>query len=809
MKNEILRAEKLSFSYGNNKTVLTDISFSIKKGEFVLLAGKSGSGKTTLLKLLKPLLSPKGIKSGQIFYENNDLYEMPENIQVKKIGFAGQNPQNNIVTDEVWHELAFGLENLGVDSNIIRSGVAEISSFFGIEEWFYKKTNELSGGQKQILSLASVMVTKPDILILDEPTSQLDPISSGEFISLLSKINKELGVTVILSEHRLEEAFGISDRVIVLEDGKIISDGTPKETGVLLKKINSDMYDALPVEVQCYTDIENKSDSPLNIREAREWFSGKKILAEIAEEKESDTPKKELAISADEVFFRYEKNEKDVLNGFSLNVPKGCFYAILGSNGSGKTTALNALCGTLKIYGGKVKVNGTVACLPQDPQIIFEYKTVYEDLKSVVPKDSDDKISEISALCKIEEILSCHPYDISGGEQQRAALAKILLQNPDIILLDEPSKALDAHFKKTLAGIISLLKKEGKTIVAVSHDIEFCAEYADRCALFFNGKIISEDEKRNFFREKSFYSTRASRMTKGICQNVISKDDVFYVLSGKKREKKEEIKSEKTKEDLKKNEKAYKTEEKVREIKKPKETKEAKKIKGTKGTKEKLMPFMCLVCVVATVFSGIYLFDNRKYYFISLAVIFEIFLFFICSFDKKSQKAKELVLISVICAIGVMGRIVFAPFSQVKPVCAIVIIAGSCFGAQGGFLTGAVTAFVSNMYFSQGPWTPWQMLAFGIIGFWAGIVLKRKKTEERLFVSIFGFLTTVLIYGGITNPSSILVYEKNPTLKMILASFIPGLPMDIVHGISTFFFLWFLYRPMRENVERIKKKYII
>ena len=865
MKDEILKIKNLSFSYKNGKEVLCDISFSVKKGEFILLAGSSGSGKTTLLKLLKPLISPVGNIKGEILFENKDLSSLPELSQAEKIGYVGQNPHNNIVCDEVWHELAFGLENLGCDSNTIRSRVAEISAFFGIEDWFLKKTSDLSGGQKQLLSLASVMVMQPDILMLDEPTSQLDPISAQEFVSVISRINKELGTTVILSEHRLEEVYGVSDRVLILEDGKIISDETPKETGFNLKKLNSKMYLALPSEVLCFTEIENEGDCPVNIKEGREWFFNKDIVSEIKEEPVFEK-NSEIAINAKDIYFRYDPNSQDVLNGFSLSIPKGIFYSILGSNGSGKTTALNALCKIIKVQEGSLKINGKIAYLPQDPQIILEHNTVYEDLESVVFEDNGvDHISNIASLCRINDILYSHPYDISGGEQQRVALAKILLQNPDIILLDEPTKGLDAHFKIILGEIINKLKADGKTVVCVSHDVEFCTEYADRCALFFDGKIITENEKRAFFKEKIFYKTSAGRIAEGKCENIVTKEDIIYVLTGKKQEQEkfEQI----TNLNFTKNpiEKCGKKEDKkIKKIPRkniflsilmlavfifttfvfkdrydmydirntilqgvslielflvfyfllPKgrknliENDAPKKEHKKSSVKDFISAFVCLITVVATVFSGIYIFDNNKYYFISLAVIFEIFLFFIYSFDRKNNKTQQLVILSVICAIGVMGRIVFAPFAQFKPVCAIVIIAGSCFGAGGGFLSGAVIAFVSNMYFSQGPWTPWQMIAFGIVGFVSGFLINKLKLKSKLAISLYGFFATVLIYGGITNPSSVLIYEKNPTLSMLLLTYLPGLPLDIVHGISTFFFLWFLYHPMKEKIERIKNKYI-
>ena len=260
---ECFKVENLSFTYPNRESeTISNVNFEVSSGEFILVCGKSGCGKTTLLRLLKPSLAPYGTLCGNISFAGSPVSEYDDRAQAERIGFVMQNPDNQIVTDKVWHELAFGLESLGCKTPEIRTRVSEMASFFGIQDWFYKNVTELSGGQKQLLNLASVMVMQPSVLILDEPTSQLDPIAAQEFLNTLKKINRELGISVILSEHRLEDAFPLADRVIVMDGGKIIADDTPGETGKILRDMNHSMYRALPTPVKVYGELENTLPYP-------------------------------------------------------------------------------------------------------------------------------------------------------------------------------------------------------------------------------------------------------------------------------------------------------------------------------------------------------------------------------------------------------------------------------------------------------------------------------------------------------------------------------------------------------------------
>lgn len=815
---ESFKVENLSFTYPSRcDKALEDINFKVNQSEFVLICGKSGCGKTTLLRLLKPSLAPYGKTEGTIIFNGKELDSLSEREKTSHIGFVMQNPDNQIVTDKVWHELAFGLESLGYKQAEIRARVSEMASFFGIQNWFYKNTNELSGGQKQLLNLAAVMVSAPSVLILDEPTSQLDPIAANEFLNTLKKINQELGTTIILTEHRMEDAFALADRVIVMDEGKFIADGKPKEISSILKEKNHDIYKALPTPVRVYGEVPNKLLCPLTVREGRVWleeFSRENTLNNDLIPKDKTKSNAETVIEIKDAWFRYDKNLPDIIKGFNLSVKKGELFCLLGGNGTGKTTALSLVAGLNTPYRGDVELNGQsiseikklynglIGFLPQSPQSLFVKKTVFLDLmdvlseKDLTKEEKVQKIYEASVLCRIENLLEIHPYDLSGGEQQRTALCKILLMEPEILLLDEPTKGMDADFKEEFADILMELKTNGVTILMVSHDIEFCAEFADRCALVFDGSIASESTPREFFKGKNFYTTSANRMARGVLPDAVLADDIILACTGKvqKKEKKPRVAGF----NKKKNQGAP---QKIDEIKNYKTDK--------KLTKRTLVAMLSiLILIPLTIYIGIAFLGDRKYYFISLLIILETIVPFCMVFESRKPKARELIIISVLCAIAVAGRAAFFMLPQFKPVIALVIITGITFGGETGFLVGTVTGFVSNFFFGQGPWTPLQMFCFGIIGFISGVLFSKgflKKT--RVSLCIFGFLATLIIYGGIMNPSSVIQMQLKPNLDMILASYISGAPLDIIHAVSTAFFLWFIAEPMIDKIERVKVKY--
>lgn len=555
---EILRVDGLKFSYPNQlKKALNNINFSIDEGDFVLICGESGCGKSTLLRHLKPELSPHGQVSGDIYYYSQKINDYTSKQIASEIGYVLQNPDSQIVTDKVWHELAFGLENMGLDTQTIRLRVAEMASFFGIQGWFRKNVNDLSGGQKQLLNLASIMAMQPKILILDEPTSQLDPIAAKDFIDTLVRINKELSTTIIMTEHNLEDIYSVCDKVIVMEDGKVICNDTNyKVVDILSGDKNHKMFKSLPTSSKIYNQLngylEGANKSPLTVKDCRQWLNDSMDEVTITKLDDSETEinidekDREIAIELKDVYFQYNKISEPTIRDLSFKVYKGEIYSILGGNGTGKSTTLSLVARQRKPQRGKIFINNiemkkynnkslyenNLALLPQNPQSLFVFETVREDLEEVLilkNKDReyiDKEVKRVSKLLDIEHLLEHHPYDLSGGELQRAGMAKVMLLNPKIILLDEPTKGLDAYCKEEIGKMLMKLRDMGVTIVVVSHDIEFSARYSDRCAMFFDGSIVSEGTPREFFLGNNFYTTVSNRIARNIFEDTLIYEDV-------------------------------------------------------------------------------------------------------------------------------------------------------------------------------------------------------------------------------------------------------------------------------------------
>lgn len=540
---EHFKIQNLTFSYpaAKGKKTLDGVSLQIKKGDYVVLCGKSGSGKTTLLRHFKTMLMPHGKREGEIFFNGTLLEQVTARDQASKIGYVMQNPDDQIVTDKVWHELAFGLESLGCEQKSMRARVAEMACYFGIQDWFHKDVAILSGGQEQLLNLASIMAMHPEVLILDEPTSQLDPIAASDFLNTVRKINMELGTTVIITEHRLEDIFPYADRAIVMDNGKVIADDVPQNICAALFEQEHPMFAAMPTPVRVFYHAGGSGESPLTVRDGRNWLNTEFETMPKVTELPSEVLEDEVehpVLSMKEVWFRYERNSVDILRGVNLEVPKGCLYGIVGGNGAGKSTTLKAICGICRPYRGNIRIFGKksskyksaelfqncMAMLPQEPKSLFVKKTVQEDLAEMT-KDAN-MIQKVAELCQITELLESHPYDLSGGEQQRAALAKVLLTEPKILLLDEPTKGIDCFFKETFAGILKELQMQGVTIVMVSHDVEFCAKHADRISMFFDGQILTTDTPQRFFGSNSFYTTVANRMSRHVFTNAVTDENV-------------------------------------------------------------------------------------------------------------------------------------------------------------------------------------------------------------------------------------------------------------------------------------------
>ena len=788
---ELYRVENLTFTYPEQSSpTLRDVSLTLRAGEFVTLCGLSGSGKSTLLRQLKTALAPSGARSGEIFFDGRPLSGVPQREQAARIGFVQQSPENQIVTDKVWHELAFGLESLGYDTPAIRRRVAEMAGFFGMESWFHRDTASLSGGQKQLLNLAAVLTVQPDVLILDEPTAQLDPIAAADFLAALARVNRELGTAVLLSEQRLEEALPLSDRAVVLDGGAVLADGSPRAVGARLKSAGHELFCAMPAAMRVWAAVENGLACPVSVREGRDWLADFAKAHELKSVPEHPlpAPSSETVITVSDAWFRYAPDAPDVLRGLELTVRKGEFLAVLGGNGAGKTTALRLLAGLQTPHRGTVRVAGKAALLPQEVRALFAKKTVREDLAEAA--SDTEALSYAAALCRLEPLLDRHPYDLSGGEQQRAALAKLLLTRPGVLLLDEPTRGLDAAFKAELASILNDLLARGVTVVMVSHDVEFCAEHARRCALFFDGSIAAGGAPRDFFALNRFYTTAANRMARDLLPTAVTADDVIAACGGTPPQKKE------------------------RREPPPQPPKAAPEAVPVPQEKQRLPRRTAASCLTAflliplTLLFGPKLLGERNYYAVSLLMVLEAMLPFFLAFEGRKPRARELAVLAVLCALGVAGRTAFFMLPQCKPVLALTVLTGASLGGEAGFLVGAVTMLASNVLFSQGPWTPWQMLGMGLCGFLAGLAFRRGGLpRKRGALCAFGAASAFLVYGILLNAYSALLATGSLTWQSLAVYCASGLAMDAVQAASTAAFLWLFAGPMLEKLARVKRKY--
>lgn len=968
---DILDVQKLTFAYPDTtaeyggvylEPALKEASFCVAQGDFLVILGSSGCGKTTLLKLLKPVLAPHGKKSGSIFFNGADIESLSYEELASDIGFVMQDVNAQLVTDEVWHELAFGLESLGCSNSMIKRRVAEMTSFFGLSGIFHKKVRELSGGQKQMVNLASVMAMNPKLLILDEPTSQLDPIAAEEFVACLTRINRELGTTIIMTEHRLEEVLPVCTKVMAMEDGQVTAFGPLRECMAELctdgrymgfmtaatrvyagvskdkKKYHADMtHNKDEIHANESVAVDNIYSLPVSVGEGRSYLAellknttltgGNSHESElcdktIEEEKtfinigknkmtvdEKIVSDKHVSTGNDilickSLCYAYDKAGDDIVNKLTLSVREGEILSISGGNGSGKTTFLKLIAGIMEPDNGRIRVAAgrRTALLPQNPTDLFTRNTVRDELvctqDSVENEISYEAVADVVRTCMMEDLLLRHPYDLSGGEQQRLALAKLMLIDPDIFLLDEPTKGIDPEFKLEYGDILKQLKTRGKTIIIVSHDIEWEASISDRCALMFDGSIAAIEPVKDFFSGNHFYTTAAARIAGGMIENAITVEDIFKALGcepdiyeeknknsrnfkgGQKKDDKsydgaQSGEEDKALESLKKLlEKKHKSREKISPIRltciilltmlcgvcfyftmkqeglnylidnmrvtaegiryaimygvfilavillliclAPISSRKNEDIELTSArnhNKACALAAFVVICILIpiTIWVGITKLNDRKYYFISMLILLEAIIPFFFLYEKRKPKARELVTVATMCALAVAGRAAFFMLPNFNAATAMVIISGVAFGAETGFIVGAVTMLTSNFIFGQGPWTPWQMFAMGVLGYLAGVIYRRRAVREKIFsklsLCIFGGISCIVVYGGIMNPASVLMYYSDVSLHMIAAAYITGFPFDVVHGTGTVLFLWFAARPFLEKLDRIRTKY--
>lgn len=489
--------------------------------------------------MLKRELKPVGKEQGEIYYKGIKQGNLDKKVSACKIGFVLQNPDSQIITDKVYHELAFGLESLGLENSIIKRKIAETACYFGIEDLFYKSISELSGGQKQMLNLASVAAMNPEIMILDEPTAQLDPIAREKFLNTLMKLNCDLSMTIIIAEHCLEDILPMSNRLIALNNGKIIYNDSPEKIRSEIEA-GSYIFEVMPAAVKIASPfLKHSEDCPLTTKEATDFISKSLTVKPITVEVKEKS--KNTVLELCDVSFRYNKDSNDILNDLSLKLFENEILFVLGGNGAGKTTFLNVTAGLYKNRTGSIRLFGkrlstyknrtlyknNIALLPQDVRTVFVKDTVEEDFREA-GADFKEYGFDVSHL------LNKHPYDLSGGEQQICALIKVLASRPRVLLLDEPTKGADSFLKRKISHILLKLKTKGISIIVVSHDTEFAAMCADRCALFFGGEIVSEGEPHEFFSQNSYYTTAANKIMRHFDSNIITTKEAVSALDWRK-----------------------------------------------------------------------------------------------------------------------------------------------------------------------------------------------------------------------------------------------------------------------------------
>ena len=603
----LIEFNNFSFAYMNSDGTesqgksLDNINLEIDYGDFVLLCGPSGCGKTTLLTNLKKELMPAGRRSGEIKFNGTRITDMDEISSACDIGYLFQNPDSQIVTDTVIQEIAFPLENIGLPTEEIRNRISEIVAFFGINDILHKNVNELSGGQKQLVNLCSLLVLRPQVLLLDEPMSQLDPIASYEFLSIVRRLNEEFSITVIMSEHKADSIFPFIDKAVFLKEGKI--EFVDNAHNICSEVIDDEIFENyLPAVTKIYNSLSVrypsliKLNTPLSIREGRRCLNT--IHDDLIKIRDSDANSdnldsvslhhinkkyhsqeksgildkislggnKNALINMNGIYFAYEKG-KLILKNVDFELEKGDFVSLIGGNGVGKSTFLQLLVGILKPIKGKVKYKKGIklAYVHQNPMIHFSKDNVKEEfLESILEsnllqdnsvgfnketydnllKMSNEEFIESDVLNGLEfdsiefkfkelieffdicDLIDKHPYDCSGGEQQKIVIVKALLQNADVLVLDEPTKGLDPISSKNLANILNSLRDNGITILMTSHDLDFVANNCKRCLMLFDKDIQIDDDPKVIFAENNFYTTFVNRMVKDYVPEIVTLDDL-------------------------------------------------------------------------------------------------------------------------------------------------------------------------------------------------------------------------------------------------------------------------------------------
>lgn len=799
------RIADYTFAYPGGEPVLDHISLEVAEGAFCVVVGPTGCGKTTLLRALKPELTRAGSHAGTIEVLGHTLVrngrvtgELPPERSAREIGFVAQDPAAQIVCDTIWHELAFGLENIGTPVPEMRRRIAEVAHFFGIEALMHAACEELSGGQQQLVNLAAVLALRPRLIVLDEPTAQLDPHARRQFLYLLGRVQRELGITVILSTHAPEETETLATQTLAM--------GT------------------LP---------------PLVRREDAE-----RLLEPRRRTRERALASAETVVTARDLHVRYRRENPWVLRGVDLAIRRGSVHLIVGGNGCGKSTLLATLAGVRTPQQGSIDnaLASRQALLPQDPKALFVCDTVAEELAEWRDRCgyTADEERALVARLGLTGLEGASPLDLSGGQQQKLALAKLLLTKPELLFLDEPTKGLDPASAAECAEMLHELADAGCTIVGVTHDLDFACAVADEVSMLFDGEIACTESARAFFAHNLIYRPHdASRFFGALLERMDEERadgpkptgaaatgasartaaDVDTITSagtgaGTNTSTGERIAARR----------ANRADEAVAA---PNNDPRKTTTHRARGVVEAVALAAVPAVLAITTLAGV-----RQTAILSFAVVIAALGIFFASLETSSARLRELMPTVVLAALAAAGRIVFAAVPSMKPVSAIAIIAGVMLGRRSGFMVGALAALASNFFFGQGPWTPWQMYAWGLVGWGAGALAQtsvfgvrpgatgncsadpgatasptaRRRLVGTASLLAYGFIASVA-YGWILNAWTVLGFLHAHTTFQVLAVYAASLPFDIAHGVATVGFLLALWAPWQRKLARVLKSY--
>jgi energy-coupling factor transport system ATP-binding protein len=531
----MIKFENVTFKYsGANFPILENVNLTIPTGELALVVGKTGSGKSTLLGLINGLVPSftGGDFSGNVSVNGRSIKEFPPRDFADLVGVVRQDPRASFVTDLVEDELAYGMEQLGVSPSTMRRRVEEVLDLLGLEDLRNRSLATLSGGQRQRVAIASVLTTNPKVLVLDEPTSALDPSAAEEVLAAIQRLVHDLGLTVVLAEHRLERVVQYADRVIVVDrDAEVYAD-RPAQVFA-----NSQLA---PPVVELGRAA-GWSPLPLTVRDARKFADELRIRLEKSKPRTRvNTPVKNL-VNVQNLNFNYGNIR--ALRNIDLNISDGEIVALMGRNGSGKSTLLSQLVGLLEPTVGSVLIDGknpnalqgkllieSVGLVPQEPTDLLISDSVS---KECISSDSDSGAIPGTTLNIFEQLTTdvsedSHPRDLSEGEKLSLALAVVLAAKPPLILLDEPTRGLDYAAKRQLVSNLQKLGKKNHTVILATHDVELAAEVATRVILLADGEIVTDGPVNEVLSSSPMFSPQVSKVMSPAQWLTVS--DIAYAL---------------------------------------------------------------------------------------------------------------------------------------------------------------------------------------------------------------------------------------------------------------------------------------